>query len=51
MSTKNKTEKTFSLKRFDYNFMTYSRVWNKHSPTLINFLTFFPGATALFQTP
>ena len=36
---------------FSHNSKSYSRVWNKHSPTLINFLTFFPGATALFRTP
>ena len=28
----------------------YSRVRNKRSPTIINFLIFFPGATALFWT-
>jgi hypothetical protein len=33
------------------HWLVYSRVRNKYTPMLINFLTFFPGATALFQTP
>ena len=32
-------------------FGRYSRVRNKHNPTLIIFFGFFPGATALFWTP
>ena len=34
----------------DIHGYVYSRVRNKRTPTLINFLTFFPGATALFRT-
>jgi hypothetical protein len=30
--------------------LNYSRVVNKSSPTVINFLTSFPGATVLFPT-
>ena len=50
------TKRGFSKKgiaRIDIFFVlgSYSRVWNKRSPTLISFLTFFPGATALFRTP
>ena len=33
-----------------FTIFAYSRVRNKRSPTIINFLIFFPGATALFWT-
>ena len=45
ISKENEKRRKFALSLEGPVGVWYSRVWNIHSPTLVKFLTFFPGAT------